>query len=237
MAAPQEDETRFFHHPVLVTFLLSWSVGVVDTYGYEKYGVFTTNQAGNLVVLASEPWQDWSRSSLAVYSLLGAVGGVVLGLVLRGRFRGPLGMRVVMPIGAGAVVLTGVAVLSLLSRDVNWVSVPLVSLGMTCVAVGVFETPAMRGWLTANTGSFLSSVAYLSKGLDGYWRPARTRLAKAGALMTLGFVSGAFCHSVGLLDKPHPLLFGLVPMVVTIVLAIRGDQKQRREAAALAQQA
>ncbi|MCB0915813.1 MAG: DUF1275 domain-containing protein [Actinobacteria bacterium] len=230
------DEVRFFNHPVLVTFLLSWSVGVVDTYGYEKYGVFTTNQAGNLVVLASEPWEDWSRSGLAVLSLLGAVGGVALGLLLRGRFPGPLGLRVAVPIGGGAAVLTAVAVLSLLSLENPWVSVPMVSLGMTCVAVGVFETPAMRGWLTANTGSFLHGVAYSTRWLDAHWRPATTQLAKAGALMTLGFVSGAFCHSMGLLNKPHPLLYGLIPMVVTVVLAIRGDQKQRR-AEALAQNA
>ncbi len=222
------DGENFFLHPTLVAFLLSWSVGVVDTYGYEKYGIFTTNQAGNLVVLAGESWRDWERSSIAVLSLLGAVGGVVIGLALRGRFRGPLGLRVVVPIGFGAAVLVGVMVMSLLNIDRNQLAVPLMSLGITCVAVGVLETPALRGWLTASTGSLLYAIAFASKGLDAHWRDATTTVARAASILTLGFVAGAFTYGTGTLAKPHPLIFGLIPMVVTVFFAVIGTRRERR---------
>ena len=84
------DTWHFFARPWLAALALPWTVGVIDSYSFAEYGVFTSNQAGNLVVLGNELPQDPQQTTLAGLSLLGAVAGVAAATVLQRLFaKGP----------------------------------------------------------------------------------------------------------------------------------------------------
>jgi len=213
---------RYFGKPWLVAFVMSWTVGVVDTFSFDAYGVFTTNQAGNLVVVASESVDSWDRSRLAVLSLVGAALGVIIGVLLRRRFPGPLGPRIAVPVVMGAAVLAGVGIASILERAPTALMTPLVAMGITCVAAGLIGAPGIRGWLTANTGSYLDAVSGIvdRDGPGPWWRRTLARRYKMAIVITLGFSAGALSYGLGLLNAPHPLVIGVLPMIITIVAAL-----------------
>ena len=92
------DTWHFFARPWLAALALAWTVGVIDSYSFAEYGVFTSNQAGNLVVLGNELPQDPQRATLAGLSLLGAVAGVAAATVLQRLFaKGPW-LKVAVPL-------------------------------------------------------------------------------------------------------------------------------------------
>ena len=66
------DAEVVFRHPLAIVLVVTFVVGALDAVGFEQYGVFTANQAGNLVIvwtlLAATPrppgWRS-PRSSAA----------------------------------------------------------------------------------------------------------------------------------------------------------------------------
>jgi uncharacterized membrane protein YoaK (UPF0700 family) len=209
---------------LLVLACLTWSMGVVDAFAFDTFGVFTTNQAGNLVVFADAPWDDWSKSRLAGLSLLGAACGVVVGTAVSGRLRDANRMSLLAPLLMGVFVLLVAVSLTMDGTRPAWL-VPVMAAATGCIAGGWMAAGAFRMWLTANTGAFLATVhAVAFAEEDPAGGPRRrfvTAAAKAAAAATIGFVAGVATYGIGAADWSHPVLVGLGPVVVAVMILAR----------------
>lgn len=72
-----------FRHPYPVVLLLTMVAGALDAIAFERFGVFTSNQAGNLVVVWTLLPTEPASSLLSVASLLGCGVGIATVIVLR----------------------------------------------------------------------------------------------------------------------------------------------------------
>lgn len=218
-------EIDFLQRPWIGALLMSWSVGVVDSYGYERHGVFTTNQAGNLVVLAHSDGRFANQSLLAVLSIVGAITGVVLGVLMQKSAGGRYWLRIALPTLLGVIILSIFSIIDLAVDVRGEVVIPLVSTSMALVATGIIAIPVISTWITGNTGTLLSSAAGLAKG-GLRWRhlPAKVQSALA---ITVGFILGAFSYAAFLLHFRYGLLVGILPTLIVAVLALALHRQQR----------
>jgi uncharacterized membrane protein YoaK (UPF0700 family) len=208
----------------VVLACLTWSIGVVDAFAFDTFGVFTTNQAGNLVVFAKAPWDNWPQARLAGLSLAGAAMGMILGTVMSRRLQASYRLSLLMPLLTGAVMLIVAAGLTTDGTRPAWM-VPVMAAATGCIAGGWMVGGRTRMWLTANTGAYLGAVraiVFPDEVPDG---GGRRRLAstasRAAVAATLGFVSGIATYGVGAADWPHPVIIGLVPTVLAVILLAR----------------
>ncbi len=218
------DTWHFFARPWLVALALAWTVGVIDSYSFAEYGVFTSNQAGNLVVLGNELPQDPQRATLALASLLGAVAGIAASTLLqRALARGPW-LEVVVPL----VLMLLLMVLGWLLRHVfdspPEVLVPLTSAALAGLATAVYRTPAVQGWITANTGAVLTTVHTAFESTSQ--RRAARKPVQPAIMITLGFLAGALLWGSGVFGSTDPTPVALVPTVIALGLAVTNARKQ-----------
>jgi uncharacterized membrane protein YoaK (UPF0700 family) len=101
------DAGDVYRHPLLVVYTLTLAAGAVDAIGFARFGVFTSNQAGNLVIgwtlLPSQP----QAALLCLMSIVGCGTGVALAVLLRRAvpgLGGPRGAPVLLVSGAVLVV-------------------------------------------------------------------------------------------------------------------------------------
>lgn len=77
------DAEVVFRHPLAIVLVVTFVVGALDAVGFQQYGVFTANQAGNLVIvwtlLAATP----AAAGLALASLVGCALGVTAVILVR----------------------------------------------------------------------------------------------------------------------------------------------------------
>lgn len=209
----------------VVLACLTWSIGVVDAFAFDTFGVFTTNQAGNLVVFAKAPWDNWPQARLAGLSLLGAALGMIVGTVLSRRLlaRGPR-WSLTVPIVVGGGMLLLAAGLTTDGRRPEWL-VPVMAAATGCMAGGWMVAGRTRMWLTANTGAFLAAVHAITfpdeRSAEGTRRWLVLPASLAAVSATLGFVAGVATYGVGAADWPHPVIVGLVPMMLAVILLAR----------------
>lgn len=212
----------------VVLACLTWSIGVVDAFAFDTFGVFTTNQAGNLVVFAKAPWDNWPQARLAGLSLLGAAVGMIVGTVLSRRLQAK-GVRwsLTLPIVVGGAMLLVAAGLTTDGRRPEWL-VPVMAAATGCMAGGWMVAGQTRMWLTANTGAFLAAVHAVTfpdeRSADGTRRWLVSTASLGAVAATLGFVAGVATYGVGAADWPHPVIVGLVPTVLAVVLLARDDE-------------
>jgi uncharacterized membrane protein YoaK (UPF0700 family) len=221
------DTWHFFSRPWLAALALAWTVGVIDSYSFAEYGVFTSNQAGNLVVLGNDLPQDPQRATLAGLSLLGAVVGVGAATLLQRRLaRGPW-LKIAVPL-----------VLMLMLMGVAWflrhivgsppaVLVPVTSAALAGLATAVYRTPAIQGWITANTGAVLTTVNAAFETRQE--RRKSSRRIQTAAMITLGFLSGALLWGSGVFGDTDPTLVALIPTLVALGLALVNAAQRSRE--------
>lgn len=206
--------------------LLSWAVGVVDSYGYDRYRVFTTNQAGNLVIFAHGAVDSSQRVGLAGLSLVGAVTGVIVGVLIQKRVRDQYWLRIAGPTLAGTALLAVLGVLDIVGETNPQITIVTVATGMALIATGVLGTPFVSNWLTGNTGALLSSTAGLTQS-GGRWRHM-PRSVKSALAITAGFVLGAASYALFLDRSSYALLIGLLPTFVVALLALDSHRRKRK---------
>lgn len=217
------DTWRFFSRPWLAALALSWTVGVIDAYSYAEYGVFTSNQAGNLVLLGTDLPHDPEHAALAGLSLLGAAVGVAVATLLQRLLRGRRWSQVAVPLG----LMVGLMLLTMVMRHVldspPQLLVPVTSTALAGLATAVYRTPAIQGWITANTGAVLTTVRAACQT-----RAERRRAAKPvlpAIMITAGFLSGALLWGSGVFGTTDPSLAALVPTLVALALALADDRR------------
>ena len=217
---------------MLALFAMAWTMGVVDSFGYDNFGVFTTNQAGNLVVFGKAPWEDWPHARLAGLSLLGAVIGVVVGTAVSRSAARWSGADLAVPVTLGTLLLVVSASLTIDNARPPWL-VPVMAAGTACMAAGWVRATSVKLWLTANTGGFLAAVRAVvftdtasespPEAPTRHRRRFTTTASISAGVLTVGFVSGVVAYGLGVLDWPHPVLFAVVPAAVVSALALRDE--------------
>lgn len=229
MAAHGPGEARRATFAKLVAITVT--VGVVDAFAFDTFGVFTTNQAGNIVVFADAPWSHWPKAQLAGLSMLGAIAGVVLGTALARRAAARESARLLSPVVVGCVLLVIGSVIRIGGTRPNWV-VPILAAGTALIAGGWMVASAAPMWITANTGALLGTAratVFPDEAVDD--RPRRRFAAtasRAALSATCGFVAGVFLYGLLLRHIMHPVLVGVIP---TIVVAFFSARDEWREAA------
>lgn len=202
-------------HPWVATALLAWTIGVFDTSTYLEYGVFTSNQAGNLVVAATEVFRDPSAALLPLISLGGAIVGAVTGNLLARRYREVDDRSVTAPLAAAMVLLLVTAALDLLGIQARAV-IAVAAAALACLAVAVIRAPAVGMWLTANTGQLLSAVKGLTELRSLGWDGLPT-IARVSLVAMAGFCLGAAAVGSGLLSD-NAIVLAVGPAVVGLWL-------------------
>lgn len=72
--------------PYLMILLLVGIAGAMDAVDFREYGVFTANQAGNLVLVWERLTTDAALALLSLFSLVGCAVGIVTVVLVRLRF-------------------------------------------------------------------------------------------------------------------------------------------------------
>ncbi|MCU0278651.1 MAG: DUF1275 domain-containing protein [Candidatus Nanopelagicales bacterium] len=224
-AVDSTDRYRFFARPWLAALALAWTVGVIDAYSFEAYGVFTSNQAGNLVVLGTQLPQDPARAGLAALSLLGAVVGVAVASLIQRALQRHAWLQIAVPM---LLMIALILLTSFMRQVLNspaTMLVPITSMALAGLATSVLRVPAVRGWITANTGAVLTTVHTVFEGPKA--RTSGGQPVQSAVMITLGFLCGALAWGSGILGSNEPTLPALLPTAVAVGLAVANDIKSR----------
>lgn len=218
------EATHVGRWPYVALACLAMTMGIVDAFAFDNFGVFTTNQAGNLVVFANAPWEEWGKAQLAGGALLGAGLGAVLGAGLYRLARRKPPHDLFWPLVAGAILLLPAPVVNAVYGRPSWL-VPVMAAATGCMAAGWMLAAGPKMWLTANTGAFLNAVTAVAypDGVDaaGRQRRFRTVASRTALIATLGFVAGILVYGSGVAERPHPVLVALVPVAAAVVIMWR----------------
>lgn len=216
-----------FRFDLAATFLSAWTIGVVDTSTYERFGVFTSNQAGNLVLVATSLFSDRPTALLPAESLLGAAVGVVLGNRLGLRFDAHDRMRVLAPLLLATVLLVLTLIIEYADLSATLL-IPTASTSLACLAAAMLFLPSVSMWITANTGQFLSAATGLfgPRSASGTWR-GLSRTTYLAAILVLGFVLGSLWVGSGLFAE-YTALVGVIPAFLAIAAAVRQVRLRHR---------
>ncbi len=98
--------------PLAMLLVLAAIAGAMDAVDFHMYGVFTANQAGNLVLFWVRLTTEPGVAALSLFSLAGCAVGVATVLLLRSwfpYFASPRGSRALLYIAAGLLVVTASA--------------------------------------------------------------------------------------------------------------------------------
>ncbi len=220
------DTWHFFARPWLAALALAWTVGVIDAFSFSEYGVFTSNQAGNLVVLGTEIPHDPQRAVLAGLSLLGAVVGVAVATVIQRHLSTRRWLQVAVPLALMISLMILSSVLRLVSDSPPWVQVPLTSTALAGLATAVYSTPAIHGWITANTGAVLTTVRTAVQTRTE--RRASAVAVQPAIMITLGFLAGALLWGSGVFGAADPTPLALLPTLLALGLSLVNAKRSRK---------
>ncbi len=215
-ALPQQrvdiDAGTVFARPRRIVLALTFVAGVLDAVGYGQFGVFTANQAGNLVVgwtlLPSRP----GVALLSLASLVGCALGVGVVVAFRRRWpwlAGPPGSRALLLVAAVLVLVAALIALGLNGPDPVFPNVtsPLgssrwwaeaASVSVSALSVAILATvfvsgDGMRASILASTNAYVDAVRYGAASAldrtDRHWGRLSWRAAGFPLAWTLGAAS------------------------------------------------
>ena len=200
------DAATVFAHPYAVVLILTGLAGAVDAVAFEWFGVFTSNQAGNLVVVWTLLEQAPASALLSAASVIGCAAGVAAMALLRQRsaFLGtPRGSRLLMAASGGLVVVAAVVSVrvtapsggqpaALTLGSAAWwasaVSVSLAAASLAAMAVVVVSANGTPASILAPTNSYVAAVrlGVAARFVPGALRSRAARAAGFPLAWTLG---------------------------------------------------
>ena len=98
--------------PYFMILLLVGIAGAMDAVDFREYGVFTANQAGNLVLVWERLTTDSALALLSLFSLVGCAVGVMIVILVRlwfPYFVKPSGSRTLLYVAAFLLMVTALA--------------------------------------------------------------------------------------------------------------------------------
>ena len=139
-------------HPYALILILAGIAGAMDAIDFRVFGVFTANQAGNLVLVWERLKDNPGEATLSLFSLAGCALGVIIVILLRYRFAfftTPSGSRTLLYFAALFLIGTALAGVSL-SEPIKGVD------------AGTFPIGSASWWAGAvSVGSSAMSLAIL----------------------------------------------------------------------------
>lgn len=188
---PNADST--LHRPYALVLIMAAIAGAMDALDFREYGVFTANQAGNLVLVWGRVQERPGEAALSLFSLAGCAIGIMLVIVLRFKFSffvTPSGSRRLLYMAALFLAVTAFAGVSLTQpiKGVDTGEFPIgssswwagaASVGSSAMALAVLGTIfVMVGKHRANVisinGPFIDSIRFgVASVMDrtGGWTP------------------------------------------------------------------
>ena len=232
------DAAIVFRRPLAVVLLVTFVVGALDAIGFQQYGVFTANQAGNLVIVWTLLAQSPAAAGLALASVLGCALGVVT-VVLSRRIWGWLasapGSRWLL-IFASVLILVAQQVARSLTTELStaavadlwsadwWsecASIGLVAFSIAVLGMVFISGGGVRAPILASTNAYVDALRFGTAGL--VVRDDRTELlrhARRAAGFPLAWTSGA--AAAALLPLSGAALAGAGSLIVLVVAALGG---------------
>lgn len=192
------DAEVVFRHPLLIVLLVTFVVGALDAIGFQQFGVFTANQAGNLVIvwtlLAATP----AAAGLALASLVGCALGVTTVILVRRAWSWLVtaaGSRAMLIVAAVLIFVAqrlGRRLSSTTTADAmpdpwssGWwaeaASISLIAFSIAVLGMVFVSGGGVRAPILASTNAFVDAVRYAVAGAvtprsRGVWW-TRARLA------------------------------------------------------------
>lgn len=190
------DAEVVFRHPLLIVLLVTFVVGALDAVGFQQFGVFTANQAGNLVIvwtlLAATP----AAAGLALASLVGCALGVTTVILVRRAWSWLVtaaGSRAMLIVAAVLIFVAqrlGRRLSSSTTADAmpdpwssGWwaeaASISLIAFSIAVLGMVFVSGGGVRAPILASTNAFVDAVRYAVAGAvaprsrGAWWRRAR----------------------------------------------------------------
>lgn len=175
-------------HPISMIVILAAMAGAMDAVDFQLYGVFTANQAGNLVLFWVRLTSNAGEAALSLFSLAGCAVGVAAVIILRFRFPffiTPRGSRALLFLAAVLLLVTGAVgaqVSQPLQEEVNSNQLPIgsadwwagaLSTSTSAMALAILGTifivmGTARVHIISGTSPFVDSVRYsMARALTG----------------------------------------------------------------------
>lgn len=179
------DAGGVFAHPLRTVLTITFVVGALDAMSFRLFGVFTANQAGNLVVIWTSLVGDRTTALLSLASLIGCAIGVVSVVVFRHAWpwlAGPTGSRVLLVVSALLTVLAaylGVTV----TGQWHLLSVAIAAYSVAVLGMVFISADGLRAPVLASTNAFVDAIRY---GMASRLEPAQ-RLWPGLAVRAAGF--------------------------------------------------
>ncbi len=232
------DAEVVFRHPLGIVLLVTFVVGALDAIGFQQFGVFTANQAGNLVIvwtlLAATP----AAAGLALASLVGCALGVTTVILVRrawGWLVTATGSRTMLLVAAGLIFVAqrlGRRLSTAASTDgmpelwtPGWwaeaASISLIAFSIAVLGMVFVSGGGVRAPILASTNAFVDAVRY---GVAGAVTPGSRRAWWTRARLAVGFplawTAGAAAASL-LPIGPLGVAVGSAVIVAGIALVAR----------------
>lgn len=237
--AVDADAALVLRHPLAMVLILTAVAGAMDAQDFRAFGVFTANQAGNLVLIWLRLAEDAGQVWLSIFSLLGCAVGIAGVLALRrwvGWFRSPVGTRGLLVIAACLLGVTAFAGIAFLGRDLPsdptrltpgsdawfaaWVSVSSSALALAVLATVFTVVGRAKAPVISITGPFVDSIRYGAADLlyrDEGWN----RLWRATIGFPVAWTVGAAVSALVPVDRGVVAGSGIVIVVAIALLARR----------------
>lgn len=235
------DASIIFRYPVWMLGLLTAMAGALDVVEYREFGLFTANQGGNLILFWVRLDEGSALAWVIVASILGAMLGVALVVLLRMRiayFAGPGGTRWLLMLSAiilGFTFLIATGSMSgqrlpALSEAAEysgewWLMVRLVTisaLAMGVVGSSIVSVDGVSVSAIAPTGSFVTSTRLASARLMGE-RRGRTHFR---SIVTIPISWTAGAAAAALAPVPRSVIVGLsIAIIMLVALSVRSPSR------------
>ena len=232
--------------PLAMLLVLAAIAGAMDAVDFHMYGVFTANQAGNLVLFWVRLTTEPGVAALSLFSLAGCAVGVATVLLLRSwfpYFASPRGSRALLYIAAALLVVTASAGArlsqplqnagsndALLGSGPWWAgalstSTSAMSLAILGTIFVMFGTSRVH--IISGTGPFIDSVRFGVARVLTKDRSWDTRI-KAVVFFPLAWSLGAALASLSPIHRGTIATIGAIAVAATALLS-RNVGRETRE--------
>jgi hypothetical protein len=173
--------------PISMILILAVMAGAMDAVDFRLYGVFTANQAGNLVLFWARLTSNAGEAALSLFSLMGCALGIAAVIILRFKFPffvTPRGSRTLLYVAAVFLVVTATvgAMVSQPLQEVNNNQLPIgsgdwwagaLSTSTSAMSLAILGTIFImigksRVHIISGTGPFIDAVRFsVARALTG----------------------------------------------------------------------
>ena len=230
-----------FNRPLLVVLILAGVGGMLDADDYLTYGVFTANQAGNMVLLWLKILEEPGVALLSLSSIVGCTLGIASVVFIRSRSWWPIGDRGSrLLLFTAAIVLLVTSVIGgrvfdpraeLTAHELDlWVADwwgAILSISLSAFSLGLLATIFVwagqhKTAVIAATGPFLDAARYATASVIHKVPEYRLKW-RALIAFPVAWSLGAMVVGLTSLDRPVITLIAVVIIALTGALARRVD--------------